>query len=105
VLLSFVFVRRDLVASRRLQHLVFGRRRLKLIVCRDERDREARRVGGRTCFRRSLLALFSARPADLRFFYEQLEIPALPDNLRQTCLAMRSRIEAGRPIAEIGEAR
>jgi hypothetical protein len=47
VLFSFVFVCRDLVASRRRQHIVFGRRRLKLIVRRDERDREARRVGGR----------------------------------------------------------
>lgn len=35
------------------------------------------------------------------FFYEQLEIPDLPNNLRQTFLAMRARIEAGRPIAEI----
>lgn len=38
------------------------------------------------------------------FFYEQLEIPALPDRLRHTFLAMRARIEAGRPIAEIGDA-
>ncbi|MEO5718840.1 MAG: phosphotransferase [Chthoniobacterales bacterium] len=38
------------------------------------------------------------------FFYEQLEIPALPENLRQTFLGMRNRIEAGRPIAEIGDA-
>ena len=30
VLFSFVFVCRDLVASRRRQHIVFGRRRLKL---------------------------------------------------------------------------
>jgi hypothetical protein len=29
----------------------------------------------------------------------------LPDNLRQTFLAMRAGIEAGRPIAEIGDAR
>jgi hypothetical protein len=36
VLFSFVFVGRDLVASRRPQHIVFGRRRLKLIVRRDE---------------------------------------------------------------------
>jgi hypothetical protein len=36
VLFSFVFVGRDLVASRRRQHVVFGRRRLKLIVRRDE---------------------------------------------------------------------
>jgi hypothetical protein len=43
--LSFVFVCRDLVASRRRQHIVFGRWRLKLIVRRDEQDREARRVG------------------------------------------------------------
>jgi hypothetical protein len=50
VLFSFVFVCRDLVASRRRQHIVFGRRRLKLIVRRDEQDREARRIGGRTCF-------------------------------------------------------
>lgn len=39
------------------------------------------------------------------FFYEQLEIPALPENLRHTFLAMRARIEAGRPIAQIGDAR
>ena len=45
VLFSFVFVCRDLVASRRRQHIVFGRQRLKLIVRRDEQDREARRVG------------------------------------------------------------
>jgi hypothetical protein len=57
VLFSFVFVCRDLVASRRRQHIVFGRQRLKLIVRRDERDREARRVGGRTCFWRSLVML------------------------------------------------
>ncbi|CAN5436729.1 phosphotransferase enzyme family protein [soil metagenome] len=38
------------------------------------------------------------------FFYEQLEIPALPEDLRRTFLAMRARIEAGRPIAEIGGA-
>ena len=57
VLFSFVFVCRDLVASRRRQHIVFGRRRLKLIVRRDEQDREARRVGGRTCFWRSLVML------------------------------------------------
>jgi hypothetical protein len=55
VLFSFVFVCRDLVASRRRQHIVFGRRRLKLIVRRDEQDREARRVSGRTCFWRSLV--------------------------------------------------
>lgn len=48
---------RDLVASRRRQHIVFGRRRLKLIVRRDEQDREARRVGGRTRFWRSLVML------------------------------------------------
>ena len=54
VLFSFVFVCRDLVASRRRQHIVFGRRRLKLIVRRDEQDRKARRVGGRTCFWRSM---------------------------------------------------
>jgi hypothetical protein len=57
VLFSFVFVCRDLVASRRRQHIVFARRRLKLIVRRDEQDREARRVGGRTCFWRSLVML------------------------------------------------
>jgi hypothetical protein len=57
VLFSFVFVCRDLVASSRRQHIVFGRRRLKLIVRRDEQDREARRVGGRTCFWRSLVLL------------------------------------------------
>jgi hypothetical protein len=55
VLFSFVFVCRDLVASRRRQHIVFGRRRLKLIVRRDEQDREARRIGERTCFGRSRL--------------------------------------------------
>ena len=38
------------------------------------------------------------------FFYEQLEITALPDEMRQTLLAMRARIEADRPIAEIGDA-
>jgi hypothetical protein len=43
VLFSFVFVCRDLVASRRRQDIVFGRRRLKLIVRRDEQDREAAR--------------------------------------------------------------
>ncbi len=37
-------------------------------------------------------------------FYEQLEISALPENLRQKFLGMRARIEAGRPIAEIGDA-
>jgi hypothetical protein len=57
VVFSFVFVCRDLVASRRRQHIVFGRRRLKLIVRRDEQDREARRVGGRTCFWRGLVML------------------------------------------------
>lgn len=57
VLFSFVFVCRDLVASRRRQQIVFGRRRLKLIVRRDEQDREARRVGGRTGFWRSLVML------------------------------------------------
>jgi len=55
VLFSFVFVCRDLVASRRRQHVVFGRRRLNLIVRRDEQDREARRVGERTFFWRSRL--------------------------------------------------
>jgi hypothetical protein len=45
VLFSFVFVCRDLVASCRRQRIVFGRRRLKLVVRRDEQDREARRVG------------------------------------------------------------
>jgi hypothetical protein len=38
------------------------------------------------------------------FFYEQLEIAALPDRLRTTFLGVRARIEAGRPIAEIGRA-
>jgi hypothetical protein len=46
VLFSFVFECRDLVASRGREHIVFGERRLKLIVRRDEQDREARRVGG-----------------------------------------------------------
>jgi hypothetical protein len=46
VLFSVVFECRDLVGSRRRQHIVFGRRRLKVIVRRDEQDREARRVGG-----------------------------------------------------------
>ena len=36
---SFVFECRDLVASRGRQHIVFGRRRLKLIGRRDEQDR------------------------------------------------------------------
>ena len=39
------------------------------------------------------------------FIYEQLEIAALPEDLRRTFLAMRTRIEAGRPIAEVGEPR
>ena len=55
VLFSFVFVCRDLVASRRRRHIVFGRRRLKLIVRRDEQDRKARLIGERTCFWRSRL--------------------------------------------------
>ncbi len=38
------------------------------------------------------------------FFYEQLETSALPAQLREKFLAMRARIEAGRPIAEIGDA-
>ena len=38
------------------------------------------------------------------FFYEQLEIAALPDQLRSTFLAMRDRIEAERPIAQLGAA-
>lgn len=38
------------------------------------------------------------------FFYEQLDIAALPEDLRQKFLGMRARIEAGRPIAEIGDA-
>jgi amicoumacin kinase len=38
------------------------------------------------------------------FSYEQLEIAGLPDKLRQTFLGMRARIEADRPIAEIGDA-
>jgi hypothetical protein len=59
VLFSFVFVCRDLVASRRRQHIVFGRRRLKLIDRRDEQDREARRVSGGMCFWRSLVMLTS----------------------------------------------
>jgi amicoumacin kinase len=37
-------------------------------------------------------------------FYEQLEIAALPDKMRSSFLAMRDRIEAGRPIADLGEA-
>ena len=41
VLLSFVFVCRDLVASRRRQHILYSRRRLKLIVRRDEQSPEA----------------------------------------------------------------
>ncbi len=49
VLFSFVFVSRDLGASRRRQHIVFGRRRLKLTVRRNEQDREARRMGGAHC--------------------------------------------------------
>jgi hypothetical protein len=57
VLFLFVFVCCDLVASRGRQHVVFGRRRLELVVRRDEQDREARRVGGRTCFWRSLVML------------------------------------------------
>jgi hypothetical protein len=39
------------------------------------------------------------------FFYEQLEIAALPDQLRSTFLTMRDRIEAERPIAQLGAAR
>ncbi len=39
------------------------------------------------------------------FFYEQLEIAALPEKLRGTFLAMRTRIESGRPIAELEDAR
>ncbi|MBA3544032.1 MAG: phosphotransferase [Chthoniobacterales bacterium] len=38
------------------------------------------------------------------FFYEQLEIAALPDTLRQTFLGMRARIEADQPIANLGPA-
>jgi Ser/Thr protein kinase RdoA (MazF antagonist) len=38
------------------------------------------------------------------FFYEQLEIANLPPRLRATFLGMRERIEAGRPIAELGGA-
>ena len=38
------------------------------------------------------------------FFYEQLEIAALPEKLEKTFLAMRARIEADRPIAEISDA-
>ena len=38
------------------------------------------------------------------FFYEQLEITALPDEMRGTFLAMRARIEADRPIAELSDA-
>ena len=60
---------------------------------------------GKPSERMMALKRFSARPADLRLFYEQIEIPALPDNPWRTCLAMRARIEAVRPIAEIGEAR
>jgi hypothetical protein len=55
VLFSFVFVCRDLVASRRRQHIVLAEG--ELIVRRDEQDREARRVGGRTCFWRSSVML------------------------------------------------
>src|SRR6266853_27644 len=50
-------VTNSVVASQRRQHIVFGRRRLKLIVHRDEQNREARRVSGRTCFWRSLVML------------------------------------------------
>ncbi len=39
------------------------------------------------------------------FFYEQLEIAALPEKLRGTFLAMRTRIESGRAIAELEDAR
>ena len=39
------------------------------------------------------------------FFYEQLEIAALPEKLRRTFLAMRNRIESERPIAELEDAR
>lgn len=39
------------------------------------------------------------------FFYEQLEIAALPPKLRQTFDGMRNRIEADRPIADLGPAR
>ena len=38
------------------------------------------------------------------FFHEQLEIESLPRNLRDTFLAMRARLEADRPIAEIRSA-
>ena len=46
VLFSFVFVCRDLIASRRRQHIVFGPTETEADVRRDEQDREARRVGG-----------------------------------------------------------
>lgn len=36
------------------------------------------------------------------FFYEQLEVGELPDEMRETFLRMRLRIEADRPIANIG---
>ncbi len=55
VLFSFVFVCRDLVPSPRRQHIVFGRRRPKLIVRRDEQDREACRMGGAHCAIRNVL--------------------------------------------------
>ncbi|MGI8890554.1 MAG: phosphotransferase enzyme family protein [Chthoniobacterales bacterium] len=39
------------------------------------------------------------------FFYQQLKIGNLPERLRTTFLSMRARIEADRPIAEVGSAR
>ncbi|MEO8439634.1 MAG: phosphotransferase [Spartobacteria bacterium] len=39
------------------------------------------------------------------FYYEQLEIAVLPDRLRRNFLAMRDRIETGRPIANLGDTR
>jgi len=44
---SFVFVCRDLGVSRRQKHIVLGQRTLKLVVRRDQHDRDARRVNGR----------------------------------------------------------
>jgi len=38
------------------------------------------------------------------FFREQLELAALPEKLQKTFHAMRARIKADRPIAEISDA-
>ena len=38
------------------------------------------------------------------FFWEQLELAALPESVAENFLAMRARIEADRPIAEISDA-